>query len=59
MKDTFDEDNDTDDEESSESDDDAKISNMVDALKDLMTENASKKFIRQISKGGSLKFFVT
>lgn len=46
MKDTFDEDNDTDDEQSSESDDESKIVIMADALKDLMTENASKKFIR-------------
>jgi hypothetical protein len=31
---------------------------MADALKDLMTQDASKKFIRQISKGGGLRFFV-
>lgn len=59
MRDTFDEDNDTEEEESSDSDEEAKIDGMVDALKDLLSGDGSKKLLKQIAKGGGLKFFVT
>lgn len=63
VKDTFDEDNDTSDEESSDEDEedegkDPEYAKMMDLLKGLMAENASKKTLKELEKGGALRFFI-
>lgn len=62
LRDAHEEDNDTD-EGSSDSDDlnedeTTNLDSMANALKDIITKDASKKLLRQIQSGGGLKFFV-